>query len=271
MTVSPDGDVRAAQLFGSVRSRPRPVAHPQPGAQSSRRRTLAAVRWKRESPDFSSGPTGPEGQPGPPGPTGPAGADGAIGPEGPEGPEGPPGADGATGPAGPQGDPGPTGPTGPAGADGADGADGATGPSGAASAQTVTLADPAGTTSLAGVMMGTTLFGTSTPLTYTPTQSGKVLVLVTGSIGNNTLNDGAFVSVRSGTGASPAAGAALTGTSHGRLVRAAVMAAGAFVPFTVGGELNLTPGTPYWIDLALGALVGGTASIRDLAVTIVEY
>ena len=126
-------------------------------------------------------------------------------------------------------------------------------------------ADPSTTTSTTGLMMG--LAGS-----YTPFQSGRVLIMISGDIDNNTVADGSQVQIRYGTGTAPANGAALTGTTAGGLVK---MTNGVTdtprMPFSLNAIVSsLTVGTAYWVDVGLAAVTGGTARIRNLSVSIIE-
>ena len=127
-------------------------------------------------------------------------------------------------------------------------------------------ANPTGTTSTgAAVMMG--LAGTITPVL-----SGRVLVVMTGTWGSGTIGDGVNVQLSYGTGAAPANADALTGTQFGsikHLVAATVAGrAGFTVAFFVTG---LTSGTAYWLDLAVEAVTGSTATIYDVDIVAIEF
>lgn len=129
-----------------------------------------------------------------------------------------------------------------------------------------TPANPFGTANTTGVMMG--LAGSITPI-----KSGNVLILITGSLSNNTASDGAKGQIRYGTGAAPTNGAALTGTAVGNQPRAlnnastaALVTPVAFAAIVTG----LTLGTAYWIDIALAAITGGTATLSDVTMDILE-
>ena len=124
--------------------------------------------------------------------------------------------------------------------------------------------NPVGTTSATAVMMG---LGVS----ITPATSGTVLVIITGMIGNSTIDDGASVQIVYGTSTAPNNGDPATGTTLGRLKN--------FVASTDYGKqgfslaflaTSLTVGTPYWIDVGLNAVTGGTANIYDLDVVAIE-
>ena len=121
-------------------------------------------------------------------------------------------------------------------------------------------ADPTGTTSTTGVMMG--LAGSIT------TRTGRAVVIVTGTIADSIANDGGQVQIRYGTGTAPTNGAALTGTAVGSLQQftagATAAAKGGFAVAAV--VTGLTGGTAYWLDLSLAAITGGTATITGVSI-----
>jgi len=127
-----------------------------------------------------------------------------------------------------------------------------------------TPADPTGTTSTAGVMMG--LAGSITPV-YT----GRVLMLISGNVANSTLLDGINAQIRYGTGSAPANAAALTGTAVGSLNKttSAVNAqkTGIALQAIVTG---LSLATAYWIDVSLAAVTGGTVTLTNVSLTAIE-
>lgn len=129
--------------------------------------------------------------------------------------------------------------------------------------------DPAGTTStnIAGVMMGIAV-------QFTPTQP-TIFASIVGMMDNNTANTGRGVAVigRYGTGTPPTNGAAASGTVFGTFKQQINTASvNPRVGFTcqrlIGG---LTPGTQYWLDLSVKAIVAGTASVYDLDVTAFDF
>lgn len=129
-----------------------------------------------------------------------------------------------------------------------------------------TPANPTGTANTTGVMMGLGAL-------FTPVKSGSVMVMITGSLTNNTASDGAKGQIRYGTGAAPANGAALTGTAVGNQPRAlnnastaALVTPVAFIAIITG----LTLGTQYWFDIGLAAITGGTATLTDVTVDVIE-
>ena len=129
---------------------------------------------------------------------------------------------------------------------------------------TSTPADPAGTTSTTGVMMG--LAGAITPLTST-----RVLVTISGQISNNTVNDGVTVALRTGTGGAPTNGAALTGTVQGASQTFTALIAAQKDGFSISAIVTgLTIGTAIWIDASLAAITAGTATLTNTTITANE-
>jgi hypothetical protein len=126
-------------------------------------------------------------------------------------------------------------------------------------------ADPTGTASLVGVMMG--LAGTITPVF-----TGRVLVTVTGTIFNPTaIADGAQAQIRIGTGAVPTNGSALAGTAIGSAAKYTASTVAGKVPFALSAlATGLTTSVALWIDVGLAALTGGTATITDISIAALE-
>lgn len=130
-------------------------------------------------------------------------------------------------------------------------------------------ANPTGTTSTTGLMMG--IAGA-----FTPVVTGRVFIMISGTLRNTTGDSGAQVQIRTGTGTAPTNGAALTGTTRGGLVRGKITASGAtstplIVPFSCNAIVTgLTIGTAIWIDVELAAITSGTASITDLSLSAYE-
>lgn len=125
-------------------------------------------------------------------------------------------------------------------------------------------ADPTGTTSLTGVMMG--LAGA-----FTPVLTGKVLIIINGDMGNDTLLDGSQIQIRTGTGAAPTNGAALTGTTRGTLVKSTSGVATERDAFCIHALFSgLTVATAIWIDIGLAAITAGTATIKDVHISCIE-
>lgn len=131
-----------------------------------------------------------------------------------------------------------------------------------------TPADPNGTTSTTGVMMG--LAGS-----LTPAISGRVFVCVTGNLTNptGTAGNGAKAQIRYGTGTAPTNGVAFTGTAVGSLQQSVLERATAndLQTFAVMCIVQgLAIGTPVWLDISLGAVAAGTALAKNLTVCAME-
>lgn len=129
-------------------------------------------------------------------------------------------------------------------------------------------ADPTGTTSPTGVMMGI-------GYTITPTASGKIRFAISGVMFNNVATAGVVVALRYGTGAAPANGDALTGTVISGAPQAAIDTAANAVGFEVHGTIGgLTIGTAYWFDLSCATIPNGTVNsagvVHNLSCDAVE-
>lgn len=123
--------------------------------------------------------------------------------------------------------------------------------------------------------------GTSTSTTFTmlgaagsitPKATGVILIVINGDGRNATAADGYKVQISYGTGSAPTNGAALTGTQVGGAVTCSrAQAAAGQVPFSTNAIVTgLTVGTAYWIDLAFATVVGGTATIADISLSVIE-
>lgn len=128
--------------------------------------------------------------------------------------------------------------------------------------------NPAGTTNTTGVMMGLAV-------SFTPKSavgSGNVLIHITGDCFNATaIADGGKIQIRTGTGAAPINGAALTGTSVGSQVTFIQATTADKYPFSLSAIVTgLVLGTAIWIDVSLAAVTGGTATIENVSVCAVE-
>lgn len=128
--------------------------------------------------------------------------------------------------------------------------------------------DPTGTTSGAGVMMG--LSGA-----FTPTRTGRLMIVISSNISNNTLGSGAQMKIRYGTGSAPINGAALSGTVTGNTAQVvnpslALLVAGSNNATCNSIVTGLTLNTAYWIDLSLLRLTSGTANIASVSISIIE-
>ncbi|MEM3845775.1 MAG: hypothetical protein QXU98_08740 [Candidatus Parvarchaeota archaeon] len=128
-----------------------------------------------------------------------------------------------------------------------------------------TPSNPNGTTSTSPVQMG---LGVG----YIPSITGRLLILIFGEASNNTAGDGATVQLSYGTGVAPSNGASATGTAVGSKISITSNAANQTVPFALGYILTgLAIGTNYWFDLQVAAVTGGTASVSNLTVLIIEF
>jgi hypothetical protein len=127
------------------------------------------------------------------------------------------------------------------------------------------VASPAGTTNTTGLMMG--LAGALTPL-----KSGNVLIVISGDIFNATaIADGGKVQMRTGTGGAPSNAGALAGTVCGGFVNYIASTTAGKAPFTVNCVVTgLAVGTAIWIDVALAAITGGTATIENVSISAFE-
>lgn len=131
-----------------------------------------------------------------------------------------------------------------------------------------TPSDPTGTTNTTGKMAGLAA-------RITPAATGRVYIVIAGNGTNSgaTAGQGVKTLIRYGTGASPANGASLLGTTAGSTVTATLMAASAdLIPISVSAIVSgLIVGTSYWFDVQQAALTGGTGQLKNLSVSIVEF
>lgn len=133
--------------------------------------------------------------------------------------------------------------------------------------------NPVGTTSTSGVMMG--LKGS-----FISQYSGILRVTIYGNITNTTAVDGVNFGGLMGTGTPPnngdspiIIGSIGIGRVKGNIIER-FDGAGAYRPFRISavvGNLGaLVPGTTYWIDMTLAVITGGTASVKNLMIKILE-
>jgi len=128
-----------------------------------------------------------------------------------------------------------------------------------------TAYSPAGTTSTTLVMAG---YGQ----TFTPSKTGRVLIILLANVNNNTAGDGVQAVLSYGTGAAPAANAALTGTQVGGTAKVTSAAASASNEVALAVVLTgLSVGTTYWLDVAYSAITGGTATISIIYAAVIEF
>jgi hypothetical protein len=129
-----------------------------------------------------------------------------------------------------------------------------------AAAIVATSAAPTATASLTAVMMGIGAF-------ITPVISNRVEITISGQMGNSTVADGTTVQLRYGTGAAPANGAAVTGTQAGISQTITSVTAAQGGGFSITAIVTgLVVGQPIWMDAALQAVTGGSASITGVTI-----
>jgi hypothetical protein len=124
---------------------------------------------------------------------------------------------------------------------------------------TTTVSNPAGTVNSTYTMMGMNLV-------LPPIVAANALwVTLDGQITNSSNNSETDVVICYGTGTPPVNGAAQTGTIVGQPARYKATAGGDYTPFSLSSLITpVTKGTVYWIDCAVRAINGGTASILDV-------
>lgn len=128
-----------------------------------------------------------------------------------------------------------------------------------------TPANPSGTTSATGVMMG---LGASS--TITPSFSGRVEISFDFSFTAASIISG-VAQIRYGTGAAPANAAALQGTALGAQRAGVIAVASGQTPASSRAVVTgLTKGTAYWFDLSLSTGSGSTVSITAINCVIRE-
>lgn len=127
-----------------------------------------------------------------------------------------------------------------------------------------TPADPTGTNSATGVMMGLAA-------SITPQVTGRIKIHINGTIVSNNNTGGGGVRIRYGTGTAPANGNALTGTPLGNPVNFIQGSANDSIPFAlVGYVAGLTAGTAHWIDVSVNRNGSGTTTISSITIFIEE-
>jgi hypothetical protein len=131
-------------------------------------------------------------------------------------------------------------------------------------------ANPAGTANTTGVVMGLQALTRN----IRPLSSGKLMITVTGTIRNSVAGYGASAElIYSASGLDPANGSGIPGTATAIGVWKNMVASTAAGKdcFTLNGIVSgLTVGNDYWFDVGLKSVTGGTSTISDLDVTIVE-
>ncbi len=122
-----------------------------------------------------------------------------------------------------------------------------------------------GTSSSTAVMMGM-----GAQAFVAPVATGRVVVvfvLDSTCTGANTY----FIEARRGTGAAPAGGDPVTGTSISQEYRIVPSAGGLYIPSTViGYSTGLVVGTTYWFDLALRSSGLATTLLENITMIVCE-
>jgi hypothetical protein len=126
-------------------------------------------------------------------------------------------------------------------------------------------AAPTGTASATSVMAGL-------GVQITPSVTGRMLLLCSGCMASGTTNDGGKVQFSFGTGAPPSNGGTLTGTQSGTVITLTndIAGAGKFGFSMMEWVTTFTPGVTYWVDLAFAAITGGTFSLTDVTIIVLE-
>lgn len=130
----------------------------------------------------------------------------------------------------------------------------------------VSTGNPTGNSTSTRLMMGL-----GSTAIFTPRTTGIAYFQINANIGNTTTG-GAVALLRYGTGTAPANGAAETGTAvEGQPTVISPSVAGFLNNFTAAGVVTgLTPGTQYWIDMALSNDGSGTASLGNINISAFE-
>ncbi len=134
-----------------------------------------------------------------------------------------------------------------------------------------TPSNPSGTASATAVMMGLN-HALAGPL---PSASGNYLIVVSGTIFNSGgIGDGATVQLSWGHSTAPANGDPLTGTQVGGIVKYISSTTAGKVPFSVNAIvtnlMQYAATNNIWIDLAVAATTGGTATVTDISISAIE-
>lgn len=127
------------------------------------------------------------------------------------------------------------------------------------------------TTSTAALVMA----GMGATISFTPSKTGTILIVITGSIRSDTTGDGAQSDgIRYGPGAAPVNGAALAGTRVNNTIYPFVSAdplGNSYYPFCIFGVVTgLMLSTAYWIDMSLEAITGGQARFTNVEAWVLE-
>lgn len=131
------------------------------------------------------------------------------------------------------------------------------------------VASPTGIANTSGLMLG--LSNLSASNIITPAYTGRILIVINGVVAQSTTADGAFWHIRTGTGTAPSNGGALTGTQSNGQQSMTFLTGVLKIPFSIQTIVTgLTLGTAVWIDLVLGTVTGGTATMTQVTVSALE-
>lgn len=128
-----------------------------------------------------------------------------------------------------------------------------------------TPTNPGSITSTSGVMAGLAV-------AFIPGRTGRILMMVTGSVANSLASVGTKIELRFGGATAPGFGTTPTGSIVGKATNMVnnTTTLGARIPFSlVGVIVSAGVGVGYWGDLCV-TVTGGTATINDLSVVIIE-
>jgi len=107
--------------------------------------------------------------------------------------------------------------------------------------------------------------------TITPKSTGKVLVTMSGAVGNALSTATTTLYLYTGTGTAPANGAAVTGTQRTTTLTTRFVCNGCYTPYsTTFLVANAALGTPLWIDAALKSDGTNIGSIVSNFITVAE-
>jgi hypothetical protein len=131
-----------------------------------------------------------------------------------------------------------------------------------------TPADPVGNDTTSLEMMGLAV-------AVTPTSTGKVLAVITGTMRGVTVAEPVYSVAMYGTGTAPINGAAQTGTKFGVGVDSYFFTTSSSTsegtPVAFQQILSLIPGTAYWFDMAIATSnIAGTATLAAVTVSLIE-
>jgi hypothetical protein len=136
-------------------------------------------------------------------------------------------------------------------------------------------ANPATTTSTAGVMMGLGKDQAGSgahPCTITPVYSGRIKIEFIGIVTNSVSSDLTVVKVSFGSGTAPSNGVAFTGTQVGNQIASSAPTTSGSTSFVDGGIVTgLSTGTAYWFDINASTNSGGTSSVSSISCNAFEF